>query len=108
EAAAPAVQPVAAHQQGPVEQSALASIGRGRQTFRFDTFGDEAFWGGTLRLHEAIAGPAHGGVGGGLSPRAALGLGLKVDVDRLPRSVRQGLVAGTVDLDDPAVTLALL
>src|SRR5215831_18435628 len=26
----------------------------GRQTFRFDTFGDEAFWGGTLKLHQAI------------------------------------------------------
>src|SRR5687768_1275865 len=31
-------------------------IERGRQTFRFDTFGSEAFWGDTLRLHEAIAG----------------------------------------------------
>ena len=26
----------------------------GRNTFRFDTFGDEAFWGGELQLHEAI------------------------------------------------------
>ena len=25
---------------------------RGRQIFRFDTFGDEAFWGDTLRLHQ--------------------------------------------------------
>ncbi|HMC73783.1 MAG TPA: hypothetical protein VKG87_05735, partial [Terriglobales bacterium] len=23
----------------------------GRQIFRFDTFGDESFWGGTLQLH---------------------------------------------------------
>ena len=38
-------------------------LDEGRRTFRFDTFGDEAFWGGTLRLHEAIAGSAHGGVG---------------------------------------------
>src|SRR3954453_24240799 len=75
------VGPLAAHGQGAVEQSALGAIARGRQTFRFDTFGDEAFWGGTLRLHEAIAGAANGGVGGGLSPRAALGLGLKVDAD---------------------------
>ena len=28
----------------------------GRETFRFDTFGDEVFWGDTLRLHEAIVG----------------------------------------------------
>src|SRR5438128_1082010 len=26
----------------------------GRRTFRFDTFGDEAFWGDALKLHEAI------------------------------------------------------
>src|ERR1044072_3441738 len=24
----------------------------GRDTFRFDTFGDEAFWGGALQLHQ--------------------------------------------------------
>jgi hypothetical protein len=35
----------------------------GRQVFRFDTFGDEAFWGGKLRLHEPIAGEKHGGTG---------------------------------------------
>lgn len=28
----------------------------GRQTFRFDTFGDEAFWTDALQLHKAIAG----------------------------------------------------
>ena len=57
----------------------------GRQTFRFDTFGDEAFWGGTLQLHEAIAGAAHGGVGPGVTPKTALAVGLKVDVDALAR-----------------------
>ena len=30
----------------------------GRATFRFDTFGDEAFWGGQLQLHQAIKGAA--------------------------------------------------
>ncbi len=95
----PAVQPVTAHAKQP-EQDALQSIARGRQTFRHDTFGDEAFWGDTLRLHEAIAGAANGGVGPGLSPRAALSLGLKVDVERLPGSLRSQLAAGQVDLDD--------
>jgi hypothetical protein len=80
----------------------------GRQTFRFDTFGDEAFWGDTLRLHEAIEGEAHGGVGPGVSPRTALGVGLKVDVNALPGSLQSDLRHGRVDLDDPAVTLALL
>src|SRR4051794_40240255 len=37
----------------------------GQQVFRFDTFGDEAFWGDTLRLHQAIAGSRFGGVGAG-------------------------------------------
>src|SRR5262245_60318321 len=80
----------------------------GREAFRFDTFGDEAFWGDALKLHLAIAGEEHGGVGGGLSPRNALGLGLKVDADALPSNVRNQIRQGDVDLDDPAVTLLLL
>lgn len=56
----------------------------GRRPFRDDTFGDEVFWGGTLKLHAAVAGQKLGGVGPGLSPKAALGIGLKVDLDRLP------------------------
>jgi hypothetical protein len=80
----------------------------GERTFRFDTFGDEEFWGGALRLHEAIAGERFGGVGPGLSPRAALGLGLKVDLDALPPPVVFALRRGAVNLDDPGVTLALL
>ena len=91
-----------------VWQNAAEQLARGRNTFRFDTFGDEDFWGGALRLHEAIAGAANGGVGPGLSPKAALGLGLKVDVRALPPPLVQALRAGRVNLDDPAVTLALL
>ncbi|HEV2919467.1 MAG TPA: hypothetical protein VG673_09520, partial [Actinomycetota bacterium] len=81
---------------------------QGRQIFRFDTFGDEQFWGDSLKLHRAVAGAANGGVGPGLSSRAALGVGLKVDVDALPPELQQALQRGEVDLDDPAVTLALL
>src|SRR5690606_30905275 len=76
--------------------------------FRLDTYGDQAFWGGTLRLHEAIAGEANGGVGPGLSPAAALELGLKVDVNALPHRLRNALRKGRIDLDDPATTVALL
>jgi hypothetical protein len=96
----------------PVDQRNLASgfveILRGRKIFRFDTFGDEAFWGDTLGLHRAIAGQANGGVGPGLSPQAALELGLKVDVNALPHSLRNDLRRGRVDLTNPAVTVALL
>ena len=80
----------------------------GRDTFRSDTFGDEAFWGGSLQLHKAIAGANLGGVGPGVSPNTALNLGLKVDVDALPQSLLSRLRRGKVNLDDPAVTLALL
>jgi hypothetical protein len=80
----------------------------GEKTFRHDTFGDEAFWGGLLRLHEAIAGENLGGVGPGVSPETALAVGLKVDADALPQSLIHDLKRGTVDLTDPATTLALL
>jgi len=39
----------------------------GQQTFRFDTFGSEAFWSQT-GLHRAIAGEKNGGVGAGVAP----------------------------------------
>jgi hypothetical protein len=88
--------------------SAMQMIGDGKRIFRFDTFGDEAYWGDQLKLHQAVAGAKLGGVGPGLSPKAALGLGLKVDMDVLPASVVSGVTSGTIDLNDPATTLALL
>jgi hypothetical protein len=87
---------------------ALDLFNNGRQTFRFDTFGDEHFWGDTLKLHQAIEGVRFGGVGPGVSPATALGAGLKVDSAALPQSLIQGILGGRVDLNDPANTLALL
>jgi hypothetical protein len=89
-------------------KNAAAKIERGRQVFRFDTFGDEAFWGGTLKLHQAIEGARLGGVGPGVSPATALAVGLKIDVRALPERLRDRLERGAVDLNDPAVTVALL
>jgi hypothetical protein len=71
----------------------------GQRIFRFDTFGDEAFWGGALKLHQGIQ---------RLSPREALAAGLKVDVEALPDQIVRKLRQGKVDLGDPAVTLLLL
>ena len=82
-------------------------IANGRSIFRFDTFGDEAFWGGALQLHKAIEGANFGGIGPGISPNGALNLGLKVDVDALPQPLQEQLRKGQVNLDDPAATLAL-
>ena len=91
-----------------IDRNAEAMLAEGRKIFRFDTFGSEAFWGGGLRLHQAIAGEKNGGVGPGISPRQALQLGLKVDAAALPSTVVEALKAGKVNLDDPATTLVLL
>lgn len=91
-----------------VDSNAARSVATGRQTFRFDTFGSEAFWGDTIKLHRAIAGSANGGVGPGVSPKTALAVGLKVDSNALPADVVAALKKGKVNLDDPATTLALL
>lgn len=80
----------------------------GRNIFRFDTFGSEAFFGDALQLHKAIAGAKNGGVGPGVSPKTALAVGLKVDSQALPPTLAAKIRAGQVDLDDPATTLALL
>jgi hypothetical protein len=90
------------------EKSILARLEEGQKIFRYDTFGDEAFWGDTLRLHEAIKGENLGGVGPGVSPKTALSVGLKVDSEALPSDLARALRAGKVDLDDPASTIALL
>jgi hypothetical protein len=94
-------------------------IHEGRQTFRFDTFGDETFWGGTLGLHEAVEGKAFGGIGPGLTPGDALAVGLKVDIDALLPALKSGMmlhqplgagrtVLSHADLNDASITLALL
>jgi cytochrome c5 len=81
---------------------------QGRDAFRFDTFGDEAFWGGQLELQKAIEGAQLGGVGPGVSPATALAVGLKVDAAALPASLITAIQAGQVDLNSPKTTLALL
>jgi cytochrome c5 len=90
------------------DANAQRMLDEGKQTFRFDTFGDEAFWSDALQLHRALEGAKFGGVGPGVSPQTALAVGLKVDADALPESLVQQLKHGRVDLDDPATTLALL
>jgi hypothetical protein len=83
-------------------------VREGQRVFRYDTFGDEQFWGGALKLHQAINGAGLGGVGAGVSPATALAVGLKVDSDALPPALLQGIQRGTVDLNSPASTMALL
>jgi len=91
-----------------IAEHASRLLDRGRRIFRFDTFGDEAFWGGTIRLHEAVEGTRLGGVGPGLTPAAALSLGLKVDVEALSLGTLNAVRRGRINLNDPAVTIALI
>jgi hypothetical protein len=103
-AQAPAAPPL----ESAVADNARQMLEEGRRVFRYETFGDEAYWADTLKLHRAIAGAKLGGVGPGVSPKTALSVGLKVDVDAVPAAVAAALKAGQVDLDDPASTMVLL
>ena len=105
---APTEQPALKPVDPSIMQNAQRMVEEGQRIFRFDTFGDEAFWGDQLQLHRAIAGAKFGGVGPGLSPAKALELGLKVDAEMVPPDVAQGIKSGKVDLNDPANTLVLL
>jgi mono/diheme cytochrome c family protein len=73
---------------------------QGRQIFRFDTFEDESFWTGTLRMNEVIR--------SAVDPTTALSVGLKVDADALPAAVVQGIQDGSISLTSPDTTVALL
>lgn len=77
-----------------------ALVAQGRDIFRYDTFGNEAHWTDTLRLHEVIA--------AAVDPVTALSVGLKVDAEALPAAVVAGIQDGSVDLQSPATTVALL
>lgn len=96
--------PIAPKPDGPASVSRgplnPALISQGKEIFRFDTYDDETFWTDTLRMHEVIR--------TSVSPTTALSVGLKVDVDALPASVKIALQNGTIDLNDPATTVALL
>jgi len=91
-----------------IEQNHGDLFNLGRQIFRGDTFADERFWSDTLKLHQAIGGVRFGGVGPGVSPATALAVGLKLDVDQVPRNVLAALANKSIDLNDPANTLALI
>lgn len=84
---------------GNAEQNAKVLIDQGRHTFRFDTYGDEAFWTGQLQMQKAVS---------TLSPATALSLGLKVDAAALSPSLIEAIKQGRVNLNSPAVTLQLI
>jgi hypothetical protein len=91
-----------------IGENARQMMEQGKQIFRYDTFGDEVYWTDKLKLQQAIQGKRFGGVGPGVSPKTALAVGLKVDMDALPLDLVEKIRKGEVNLDDPATTLALI
>ena len=85
---------------GSNDEEDAAKVAQGKQIFRFDTFGDEAQWTDTLQMHTVIS--------TAVDPTTAFSVGLKVDSEALPPAVVAGIQNGSVDLHDPATTVALL
>lgn len=77
-----------------------ALVAQGKDIFRNDTFGDEAFWTDVLGMNSVIS--------SAVDPTTALSVGLKVDAEALPPAVVQGIQDGSISLTDPATTVALL
>src|SRR5439155_8166488 len=91
-----------------IEKNSKQMLADGREIFRYDSFGSEAYWGDQLGLHKAILRQEKGGVGAGLSARKALQLGLKADSDKIPKLLIEVLKQGSVSLDKPDTTLERL
>lgn len=85
---------------GPTGPTPVSQIEEGKQIFRFDTFGDEATWTNKLQMNTVIQ--------SAVDPLTAASVGVKIDVDALPAEVVQGIQNGTIKLNDPQTTLALL
>ncbi len=82
----------------------------GREVFRFETFGNEGFWTGAMRLPQGI-------MKAKVTPIDALKLGLVVDIDAVPADLRGALAAELKTdlspahaplLNDPAMTMKLI
>lgn len=87
---------------GPLTASAASAelIKEGQNIFRYWTFGDEQQWTDTLKMNTVIE--------SAVDPATALKVGLKVDMDALPTAVVNGVLDGSIPLDDPQTTLALI
>src|SRR5574340_815169 len=80
--------------------SAPTLVQKGEKVFRYDTFGNEATWTGKLQLNKVIE--------SAVSPIVAASVGVKIDDEALPANVVDAIRNGSVNLNDPQTTLALL
>jgi hypothetical protein len=90
-----------------IRKSADDLMDKGKAVFRYETFGDEVFWTDKLQLHKVLVDKKHGGIGDGITPKDALALGLRVDLQLLPGFLKKKIQEGKF-LDDPWVTKELL
>ena len=79
-------------------------VDRGREVFMDETFGNEDFFGEFLGLHELL---------NEVPPLAAVGLGVQVDLTRVPQGIVDVMIGDDLDakaaaLQDPAITRALI
>ncbi len=88
----------------------LGKAADGKNVFRFETFGNEGFWTGTLQLPQGM-------VAAKVTPLQALAAGLSVDIEQVPADMVPILAAElktdlsakkAPNLNDPAVTVALV
>ena len=89
---------------------AVGDVVLGKQVFRFETFGNEAFWTDAVRLQQGV-------VAAGVTPIKALQLGLMVDVDALDAATQAAIAAEVKTdlspakaplLNNPATTIKLI
>lgn len=87
---------------GPETASAAGQdlIQLGQNVFRYWTFGNEQQWTDRLEMNTVIE--------SAVDPATALSVGLKVDIDALPPAVVDGVLDGSIPLNDPQTTLALI
>ena len=98
-ASGPEVAAAGGAEDDPVVAHARAMIEEGRNTFRNDRLGSHVFFSRALKLHRALV---------NVPPSTALAVGLKLDVDALPPGVLAAIQDGSIDLEDPANTVALI
>ena len=79
-------------------------VARGHDIFMAETFGNEAFFGGVLELHELL---------NGLDPATAVSVGVQVDLTKVPQGIVDVLLGDDFEakqsaLGSPAITRALI
>ncbi|MEE9355533.1 MAG: hypothetical protein V3U75_08075 [Methylococcaceae bacterium] len=79
-------------------------VERGRDLYFDETWGDEVFWGDRFKLHEVL---------NTVTPVQAVGIGVQIDVTKVPQPIVDVLVGDDfatkqAALNDPAITRALI